>query len=95
MNRREDQGTWRLAKVRQILYEAEPEIVEEWKWRGVPVSSHDGFICTGEVYKNHVKMTFPKGASLEDASGLFNASLEGNHWRAIDINEGDQVDELP
>src|SRR6185312_11476209 len=74
-------GDWRgktLAKVRQIIREADPEIVEEWKWRGVPVWSHDGFICTGEVYKNHVKMTFPKGASLEDPSGLFNASLEGN-----------------
>jgi hypothetical protein len=89
-------GDWRgktLAKVRQIIHEADPEIVEEWKWRGVPVWSHDGFICTGEVYKNHVKMTFPKGASLEDPSGLFNASLEGNAWRAIDIHEGDKVDE--
>ena len=88
-------GDWRgrmLAKVRGIIREADPEIVEEWKWRGVPVWSHDGFICTGEVYKNHVKMTFPKGASLEDPSGLFNASLEGNAWRAIDIREGDKVD---
>ena len=88
-------GDWRgrmLAKVRGIIREADPEIVEEWKWRGVPVWSHDGFICTGEVYKNHVKMTFPKGASLEDPSGLFNASLEGNAWRAIDIHEGDKVD---
>jgi hypothetical protein len=87
---------WRgkmLAKVRAIVHEADPEIVEEWKWRGVPVWSHAGFICTGEVYKNHVKMTFPKGASLEDPSGLFNASLEGNAWRAIDIHEGDKVDE--
>ena len=87
-------GDWRgktLAKVRQIIHEADPEIVEGWKWRGVPVWSHDGFICTGEVYKNHVKMTFPKGASLP--SGLFNASLEGNAWRAIDIHEGDKVDE--
>jgi hypothetical protein len=79
--------------VRQIIHEADPEIVGEWKWRGVPVWSHDGFICTGEVYKNHVKMTFPKGASLEDPSGLFNASLEGNAWRAINIHEGDNVDE--
>ena len=89
-------GDWRgktLAKVRQIIHDADPEIVEEWKWRGVPVWSHDGFICTGEVYKNHVKMTFPKGASLEDPSGLFNASLEGNAWRAIDIHEGGKVDE--
>jgi len=90
-------GDWRgktLAKVREIIHKADPEIVEEWKWRGVPVWSHDGFICTGEVYKNHVKMTFPKGASLEDPSGLFNASLEGNAWRAIDIHEGDKVDEV-
>lgn len=89
-------GDWRgemLAKVRQIIHEADAEIVEEWKWRGVPVWSHDGLICTGEVYNNHVKMTFPKGVSLEDPSGLFNASLEGNAWRAIDIHEGDKVDE--
>ena len=89
-------GDWRgktLAKVRDIIHQADPEIVEEWKWRGVPVWSHNGFICTGEVYKNHVKMTFPKGASLEDASGVFNASLEGNAWRAIDIHEADKVDE--
>jgi hypothetical protein len=89
-------GDWRgntLAKVREILHKADPEIVEEWKWRGVPVWYHDGMICTGEVYKNHVKMTFPKGASLVDASGLFNASLEGNAWRAIDIHEGEKVDE--
>jgi hypothetical protein len=82
-----------LAKVRQIIHEADPEIVEEWKWRGVPVWSYDGFMCTGEVYKNHVKMTFPKGASLEDPSGLFNASLEGNAWRAINLHEGNKVDE--
>jgi hypothetical protein len=89
-------GDWRgktLAKVRKIIHQADPAIVEEWKWRKVPVWSHDGLICTGEVYKNHVKMTFPKGASLEDPSGLFNASLEGNAWRAIDIHEGDKVDE--
>ena len=88
-------GDWRgktLAKVRQIIHEADPEIVEEWKWRGVPVWSHDGFICTGEVYKNHVKMTFPKGALLDDPSGLFNADLKGGAWRAIDIHEGDKVD---
>src|SRR5206468_3344065 len=89
-------GDWRgkmLSRLRTLVKKADPEIVEEWKWRGVPVWSHDGFICTGEVYKNHVKMTFPKGASLEDPSGLFNASLEGNAWRAIDIHEGDKVDE--
>jgi hypothetical protein len=94
-NRIKELGDWRgktLAKVRAILHEADPEIVEQWKWRGVPVWSHDGKICTGEVYKNHVKMTFPKGASLEDPAGLFNASLEGNAWRAIDIHEGDNVD---
>ncbi len=87
---------WRgktLAKVRRIIHEADREVVEEWKWRGVPSWSHDGFICTGEVYKNHVKMTFSKGARLEDPSGLFNASLEGNAWRAIDIHEGDKIDE--
>ena len=80
-------GDWRgktLAKVRQVIHEADPEIVEEWKWMGTPLS-HDGFSCTGEMYKNHVKMTFPKGASLEDPSCLFNATLEGNAWRAIDI----------
>jgi len=91
----EELGDWRgktLAKVRQVILAADPEVVEDWKWRGVPVWSHGGFICTGEVYKNHVKMTFPKGAWLEDPSGLFNASLEGNAWRAIDIHEGDKVD---
>jgi hypothetical protein len=89
-------GDWRgkmLARVRKIIHEADPEVVEEWKWRGVPVWSHEGLICTGEVYKDHVKMTFAKGASLEDPAGLFNASLEGNAWRAIDIHEGEKVDE--
>jgi hypothetical protein len=89
-------GDWRgkmLAKVRAIVRAADPEVEEGWKWRGVPVWSHAGFLCTGEVYKNHVKMTFPKGASLEDPSGLFNADLKGNTWRAIDIHEGDRVDE--
>jgi hypothetical protein len=95
-DRIEEFGDWRgktLAKVRRIIHEADPQVVEEWKWRGVPVWSHDGFICTGEVYKNHVKMTFPKGASLKDPAGLFNASLDGNAWRAIDIHEGDKVGE--
>ncbi|HTU48334.1 MAG TPA: DUF1801 domain-containing protein [Bryobacteraceae bacterium] len=95
-DRIEELGDWRgktLAKVRQIIRAADPKVVEEWKWRGVAAWSHDGFICTGEVYKNHVKMTFSKGASLEDPSGLFNASLEGNAWRAIDIHEGDKIDE--
>ena len=89
-------GDWRgktLAKVREILHKADSEIVEEWKWRGVPVWYHDGMVCTGEVYKDHVKMTFPKGASLEDPSGLFNATLGGNTWRAIDIHEGDKIND--
>jgi hypothetical protein len=89
-------GDWRgkaLAKVREIVREADPEVVEEWKWRGVPVWSHAGMICTGETYKNAVKMTFAKGASLEDPSGLFNSSLEGNTRRAIDFHEGDKIDE--
>jgi len=89
-------GDWRgktLAKVREIIRNADPEIVEEWKWRGTPVWSHGGIVCTGETYKTAVKMTFPKGAALKDPSGLFNASLEGNAWRAIDIHEGDKVDE--
>ena len=89
-------GDWRgktLAKVREIVHEADPEIVEEWKWRGVPVWSHAGMICTGETYKNAVKMTFAKGASLEDPSGLFNSSREGNTRRAIDFHEGDKIDE--
>lgn len=89
-------GDWRgetLARVRKLVRQADPEVVEEWKWRGVPVWSHAGIICTGETYKNVVKMTFAKGASLEDPSGLFNSSLEGNTRRAIDFHEGDRIDE--
>ena len=89
-------GDWRgktLAKVREIVHKAEPEVVEEWKWRGVPVWYHRGMICTGEVYKDHVKMTFPKGASLDDPSRLFNGTLGGNTWRAIDIHEDDRLHE--
>ncbi len=89
-------GDWRgkmLAKVREIIHKADPEIVEEWKWMGTPVFSHGGIVCTGETYKNVVKMTFAKGAALEDPSGLFNSSLDGNVRRAIDIHEGDKVDE--
>jgi len=89
-------GDWRgktLAKVREIIHEADPEIVEEWKWMGTPVWSHGGIVCTGETYKNVVKMTFAKGAALKDPSGLFNSSLDGNARRAIDIHEGDKVDE--
>jgi hypothetical protein len=85
---------WRgetLARVRSLIKQADPEVVEEWKWRGVPVWSHAGIICTGETYKNVVKMTFAKGASLEDPSGLFNSSLEGNTRRAIDFHEGDKI----
>ena len=87
---------WRgetLARVRSLIKQADPEVVEEWKWRGVPVWSHAGIICTGETYKNVVKMTFAKGASLKDPSRLFNSSLEGNTRRAIDIHEGDKIDE--
>jgi hypothetical protein len=87
---------WRgetLARVRILIRQADPEVVEEWKWRGVPVWSHAGIICTGETYKNVVKMTFARGASLEDPSGLFNSSLEGNTRRAIDFHEGDKIDE--
>ena len=87
---------WRgrtLARVRALITEADPEVVEEWKWRGVPVWSHRGIICTGESYKNLVKLTFAKGASLPDPSGLFNSSLEGNTRRAIDLHEGDELDE--
>ena len=89
-------GDWRgktLAKVRRLIKEAEPEIVEEWKWRGTPTWSRDGIVCTGETYKSVVKMTFAKGASLDDPSGLFNSSLEGNVRRAIDIREDDPIDE--
>ena len=82
-----------LSRLRALIKQADPEVVEEWKWRGVPVWSHAGIICTGETYKNVVKMTFAKGASLEDPSGLFNSSLEGNTRRAIDIHEGEEVDE--
>ncbi|HTP70106.1 MAG TPA: DUF1801 domain-containing protein [Dongiaceae bacterium] len=89
-------GDWRgktLARVREIVRGADPEIVEEWKWRGTPVWSRNGIVCTGETYKNVVKMTFAKGASLPDPSGLFNSSLAGNTRRAIDIHEGDKVNE--
>jgi hypothetical protein len=89
-------GDWRgkmLAKLRAIIHEADPEIVEEWKWRGTPVWSHGGIVCTGETYKNLIKMTFAKGAALEDPSTLFNSSLDGNVRRAIDIHEGESVDE--
>ena len=88
-------GDWRgrtLARVRALIKQADPEVVEEWKWRGVPVWSHAGIICTGETYKSIVKLTFAKGASLADPSGLFNASLEGNTRRAIDLREGDEID---
>ena len=87
---------WRgktLSHVRALIKPADPEVVEEWKWRGVPVWSHDGLICTGETYKSVVKLTFSKGASLKDPSGLFNSSLEGNARRAIDLHEGDEIDE--
>ena len=89
-------GDWRgktLAKVRQIIHEADPEILEEWKWRGTPVWSHGGIVCAGETYKNVVKMTFAKGAALADPSGLFNSSLEGKVRRAIDFREGEKIDE--
>jgi len=92
----EELGDWRgkmLAKVRGIVHEADPEVVEEWKWMGTPVWSHGGIICTGETYKNVGKMTFARGAALEDPSNLFNSSLDGNVRRAIDIYEGDTVDE--
>ena len=89
-------GDWRgetLARIRSIIKQAVPEVVEEWKWRGVPVWEHDGIICTGETYKAVVKMTFARGAALDDPSGLFNSSLEGNTRRAIDIHEGDKINE--
>ena len=88
-------GDWRgetLARIRALVKEADPEVVEEWKWRGTPVWEHDGIICTGETYKSVVKMTFAKGASLDDPAGLFNSSLEGNTRRAIDIREGEEID---
>jgi hypothetical protein len=92
----EELGDWRgelLGRLRALLHEADPDIVEEWKWRGVPTWYHDGMVCTGETYKNVVKMTFAKGAALEDPSGLFNSSLEGNVRRAIDFHEGEAIDE--
>jgi hypothetical protein len=92
----EELGDWRgetLARIRGIIKQADPDVIEEWKWRGVPVWEHDGIICTGETYKAVVKMTFAKGASLDDPSKLFNSSLEGNTRRAIDIREGDKINE--
>jgi hypothetical protein len=92
----EELSDWRgetLARVRSVIRQVDPDVVEEWKWRGVPVWSHAGIICTGETYRNVVKMTFARGASLEDPSGLFNASLEGSTRRAIDFHEGDKIDE--
>jgi len=92
----EELNDWRgemLSRIRALIKEADPEVVEEWKWRGVPVWYHDGMICTGETYKSVVKMTFAKGASLKDPSGLFNSSLEGNVRRAIDFHEGDKIEE--
>lgn len=92
----EELGDWRgemLSRLRTLIKQADPEVVEEWKWRGTPVWSHGGGICTGETYKNVVKLTFFKGASLKDPSGLFNSSLEGNTRRAIDFHKGDQIDE--
>jgi hypothetical protein len=89
-------GDWRgerLAQIRALIKQVDPEVVEEWKWRGVPTWYHDGMVCTGETYKKVVKVTFAKGASLEDASGLFNSSLEGNTRRAIDFHEDDEIDE--
>jgi hypothetical protein len=91
----EELGDWRgetLARVRSLVKQADPEVVEEWKWRGVPTWYHGGIICTGETYKDKVKMTFAKGASLDDPAGLFNSSLEGNTRRAIDIHEGEEID---
>jgi hypothetical protein len=89
-------GDWRgktFAKLRETIHEADPEIVEEWKWMGTPIFSHGGIVCTGETYKNVVKMTFAKGAALPDPAGLFNSSLEGNVRRAIDVHEGDKIDQ--
>ena len=92
----EELGDWRgemLARMRELIKQADPDVVEEWKWRGVPVWYHDGMICTGETYKNVVKMTFAKGASLDDPAALFNSSLDGNTRRAIDLHEGDKIDD--
>ena len=92
----EELGDWRgkmLGRLRALVKDADPEVVEEWKWRGVPAWYHDGMICTGETYKNVVKMTFAKGAALEDPSGLFNSGLDGNTRRAIDFHEGEKIDE--
>jgi hypothetical protein len=95
-NKIKELGDWRgktLAKVRSLIHEADPEIVEEWKWMGTPIFSHDGIVCTGETYKSVVKLTFAKGATLKDPAGLFNSSLEGNTRRAIDIREGEKINE--
>jgi hypothetical protein len=92
----EELGDWRgelLGRLRAVVKRADPDIVEEWKWRGVPTWEHDGIVCTGETYKNIVKMTFAKGAALDDPAGLFNSSLEGNVRRAIDFHEGEEIDE--
>jgi hypothetical protein len=89
-------GGWRgemLGRMRALVKDADPEVVEEWKWRGVPAWYHDGLVCTGETYKDHVKMTFAKGATLEDPSGIFNSGLDGNTRRAIDFHEGEKIDE--
>ena len=94
-NRIAELGDWRgetLARMRKLIKEADPDIVEEWKWMGTPIWSHDGIVCTGESYKSAIKLTFPKGAALKDPAGLFNSSLEGNARRAIDIHEGEDVD---
>ena len=95
-NRIAELGDWRgktLGRMRKLIKDADPEVVEEWKWMGTPIWSHNGIICTGESYKQHVKLTFAKGASLKDPTGLFNSSLEGNVRRAIDIHDGDKIDE--
>jgi hypothetical protein len=94
--RTKELGDWRgktLSKIRRLIKQADPEVVEEWKWRGVPVWYHDGMICTGETYKSHGKLTFAKGAQLKDPKRLFNSGLKGNARRAIDLNEGDEIDE--
>ena len=96
-NRIAELADWRgktLARMRKLIKDADPDVVEEWKWMGTPIWSHDGIICTGESYKQHVKLTFAKGASLKDPARLFNSSLEGNVRRAIDIHEGEKVDEV-